>query len=285
MFRTRTREAMAGGVNFAGHYVVATWGCGTECESGHIVDARTGRAVLDLPVNTPFMSFQPTSRLFAVMAPADLGEMFGYGADVSIPIRYQSSYWVFEGDSLRFLGALVASDIEQILRGGPARALRTETPGDVLVPLTVGNTWTYARADGASTVTYRVVEQRTGTDEYDRPLSGVAVERVLRGAGGEQRTTEVWDGDGSLFIETAEGGFHGFDYSYGVPQAEAYYGQRVERQTVTVGGERRDAVCYVTGPTVEDPAISPSRTCFVPRIGMVSDDRDGAMTLTSYTLR
>jgi hypothetical protein len=41
-FRTRLSEALHGGVNFAGHYVVAGWGCGTGCISGAIIDARTG---------------------------------------------------------------------------------------------------------------------------------------------------------------------------------------------------------------------------------------------------
>lgn len=41
-FRTRLSEAIREGVNFAGHYVVAGWGCGTGCISGAIIDARTG---------------------------------------------------------------------------------------------------------------------------------------------------------------------------------------------------------------------------------------------------
>lgn len=41
-FRTRLSEALTRGVNFAGHYVVAGWGCGTGCISGAIIDARTG---------------------------------------------------------------------------------------------------------------------------------------------------------------------------------------------------------------------------------------------------
>ena len=42
-FRTRLREAFEGGVNFAGHYILTGWGCGTGCTSGAIIDARTGR--------------------------------------------------------------------------------------------------------------------------------------------------------------------------------------------------------------------------------------------------
>ncbi len=42
-FRTRLREALAGGVNFAGHFILTGWGCGTGCTNGAVIDARTGR--------------------------------------------------------------------------------------------------------------------------------------------------------------------------------------------------------------------------------------------------
>ncbi len=43
MFRTNLREAAKGGVNFAGHYTIATWGCGTNCSESGIIDQRNGR--------------------------------------------------------------------------------------------------------------------------------------------------------------------------------------------------------------------------------------------------
>jgi hypothetical protein len=43
MFRTRLREDSRGGPNFAGHYTVVVWGCGTGCAQMGVVDARTGR--------------------------------------------------------------------------------------------------------------------------------------------------------------------------------------------------------------------------------------------------
>jgi len=49
-FRTRLSEALLGGVNFAGHYVVAGWGCGTGCISGAIIDARNGKVYWPLPM-------------------------------------------------------------------------------------------------------------------------------------------------------------------------------------------------------------------------------------------
>ena len=42
-FRTHIREAAAGGVNFAGHYALATWGCGSGCAQFAIVDLNTGK--------------------------------------------------------------------------------------------------------------------------------------------------------------------------------------------------------------------------------------------------
>jgi hypothetical protein len=69
-YRTRIREAVQEGMNFAGHYVMATWGCGVVCTMGAVVDLRTG-AVTMLPfticcyqddVNLP-IEYGPDSRL------------------------------------------------------------------------------------------------------------------------------------------------------------------------------------------------------------------------------
>ena len=43
LFRTRLREAGRQRANFAGRYVVTTWGCGTGCQLGAVVDLKTGR--------------------------------------------------------------------------------------------------------------------------------------------------------------------------------------------------------------------------------------------------
>ena len=44
-FRTRLSEALARGVNFAGHYIVTGWGCGTGCTNAAIIEARTGDVI------------------------------------------------------------------------------------------------------------------------------------------------------------------------------------------------------------------------------------------------
>src|SRR5262249_13465907 len=48
--RTRLSEAFRSGVNFAGHYIVASWGCGTGCISGAVIDARNGNVYWPLPL-------------------------------------------------------------------------------------------------------------------------------------------------------------------------------------------------------------------------------------------
>src|SRR5208337_3608845 len=47
-FRTVIRNGAKKGPNFAGHYTVVVWGCGTSCASLAIVDAMSGR-VFDAP--------------------------------------------------------------------------------------------------------------------------------------------------------------------------------------------------------------------------------------------
>jgi hypothetical protein len=42
-YRTNLRDAAKGKVNFAGHIIVKTWGCGTNCSESAIIDARDGR--------------------------------------------------------------------------------------------------------------------------------------------------------------------------------------------------------------------------------------------------
>src|SRR6476469_2157558 len=42
LFRTALRNAARDGINFAGHFVLTTWGCGSSCTVGAIIDGKTG---------------------------------------------------------------------------------------------------------------------------------------------------------------------------------------------------------------------------------------------------
>jgi hypothetical protein len=43
LFRSKIREGAQRGPNFAGHYTIVGWGCGSSCGSQAIVDAETGQ--------------------------------------------------------------------------------------------------------------------------------------------------------------------------------------------------------------------------------------------------
>ncbi|HYX71061.1 MAG TPA: hypothetical protein VE825_18135 [Terriglobales bacterium] len=58
LFQTRIRESMDDDVNFAGHYVVATWGCGSGCMQFAVADAVSGR-VYDPPMKSVAFHFGP----------------------------------------------------------------------------------------------------------------------------------------------------------------------------------------------------------------------------------
>ena len=78
MFRTVLRENLKeNGVNFAGHYTFATWGCGTNCNQMAVIDVKTGQTyftpgLLSVVMGVPNQSldmteFKPNSRLLKVV--------------------------------------------------------------------------------------------------------------------------------------------------------------------------------------------------------------------------
>ncbi len=80
LFKTRIRAGSKASVEFAGHYTVPRFGCGTECSAFFIVDSVTGNvydgfSVSDLPAawlslqsdhEPSRWEFHPNSRLFRV---------------------------------------------------------------------------------------------------------------------------------------------------------------------------------------------------------------------------
>ena len=59
-FRTVLLAGAAKGPNFAGHFTIVTWGCGTQCLSYAILNARTGRVYGDTSLD--FSCHEPEFR-------------------------------------------------------------------------------------------------------------------------------------------------------------------------------------------------------------------------------
>src|SRR5256885_2849960 len=65
LFRTQLRDGIVReGVNFAGHYSIITWGCGSDCRIVAIVDGRTGDVYFAPFTVSTGADFRVTSRLF-----------------------------------------------------------------------------------------------------------------------------------------------------------------------------------------------------------------------------
>jgi hypothetical protein len=69
-YRTVIREGYKNNpVNFAGNYVVLSWGCGSPCQAYAIVDARTGKVFFSEFQTSFGAAFHPDSRLFVANLP------------------------------------------------------------------------------------------------------------------------------------------------------------------------------------------------------------------------
>jgi hypothetical protein len=72
-FRTRLRKALRTGVNFNGHYAVATFGCGSSCQINFIIDVNNGKVVGEF-TTTQGSAYRKDSSLIIL-------ELFRDGAD------------------------------------------------------------------------------------------------------------------------------------------------------------------------------------------------------------
>jgi hypothetical protein len=101
MYRTQLRTQTKEGANFAGHYHLCEWGCGTECEAFAIVDCANGK--VHFSKELPFVSwakwrdekfgleFRKDSRLLIVRGSRQEEEAMG------------TYFYLWDGKNLRLL--------------------------------------------------------------------------------------------------------------------------------------------------------------------------------------
>lgn len=69
-FRTMLREFSKDTPDFAGHYVVATWGCGSPCQTVALIDALTGKVYWLPTVTSRGSEYRLDSRLLVADPPS-----------------------------------------------------------------------------------------------------------------------------------------------------------------------------------------------------------------------
>jgi hypothetical protein len=118
LFRTRLTEGAAKGPNFAGHYTVVMWGCGTACQMLAVVDATNGQVAFAPFATSEGASYRLDSRLFIGNPPENL-KLFpkDFLASQNISVEY----YIWENDKLRLICKLPISLLEKIAEPGQPR--------------------------------------------------------------------------------------------------------------------------------------------------------------------
>jgi hypothetical protein len=99
VFRTALREAARKGPNFAGHYTVVEWGCGTECQAFAIVDANNGRVHFPEIGLRLSADFRRDSALFVANPPKEWWATYGQDMKHALP-PVESTYYRWTGRRL-----------------------------------------------------------------------------------------------------------------------------------------------------------------------------------------
>ncbi len=105
-YRTVLTEASKTGPNFAGHYTVAYWGCGSPCGRFAIIDAQTGKVFMsDVSAAIPPL-VRRNSRLLIVDATSS-----GRADTIGHPMLPYIFYYEWVDDTLVLRDSLNAEDI------------------------------------------------------------------------------------------------------------------------------------------------------------------------------
>ncbi|MDD0966684.1 MULTISPECIES: hypothetical protein [Pseudomonas] len=105
------KDAIKGSVNFAGHYIVYTGGCGGSSICGEVIDAKTGEVIKTLPnaykgedeeTGKPFdIEYHVDSSLIVIMGVTENKELGVDGNKVSH--KYRTRYYDFDGKEFHLI--------------------------------------------------------------------------------------------------------------------------------------------------------------------------------------
>ncbi len=99
-FRTVIREGVHKGANFAGHYTLVYWGCGTSCQEYAIVNLKNGKVYMPselLGMASYGFMYRLNSRLL-IIDPIDTSIINDF--DNKIPNWLTTRYYLWDGDKL-----------------------------------------------------------------------------------------------------------------------------------------------------------------------------------------
>jgi hypothetical protein len=105
VFRTRIGIAAKQKPNFAGEFIVGSWGCGSECLSGVVINARTGR-VYQIPFTVCCWSYEDASEPVDFRNNSRLIVFSGTRDERPTNTRDDLHYYEFKNGRFRYLKTL-----------------------------------------------------------------------------------------------------------------------------------------------------------------------------------
>lgn len=96
-FRTRLLDGASRKVNFGGKYILLEWGCGTECQTGVLIDASNGR-VHEIPTSEWGKEYRSNSTLLIINPPSPAA-----GPARNRPAYANPAYYQWQGERFKLL--------------------------------------------------------------------------------------------------------------------------------------------------------------------------------------
>lgn len=96
-FKTALTQGAKKGPDFAGHYTVVSWGCGTMCQTTAIVDAETGDVYFPYIANSLGADFVINSSLFILNPMESIDSLF---SPEDVPDYLKTIYYKWENNEL-----------------------------------------------------------------------------------------------------------------------------------------------------------------------------------------
>lgn len=101
-FKTRLEYKLNEAANFAGHYILTSWGCGTMCQMNAVIDVLSGEVFFPADFTSSYGScFKPNSNLVILnpLGQYDVEDI----AEGALPDWLQARYYRWDGQEMHFL--------------------------------------------------------------------------------------------------------------------------------------------------------------------------------------
>ncbi len=99
-FHTRLTEGVKGGPNFADHFILVTWECGTDCNIIAVIDAKTGAVTFGGGFDAG-ISFRRDSRLVILNPEEVVAQGWQFPNDCEQPGIPETTYLEWTGNAFR----------------------------------------------------------------------------------------------------------------------------------------------------------------------------------------